>query len=290
VTTEADVTLALAGGKADVSLLVGTFVSASATGCVVDVGGGRVPAQLGTGFVPEVNESVLVWFINDRVFVMGPTATKPSKGTVASVASSLVTLNTDFGQVVAPYLGSTPATGQVMALRWHAGPVALGILSTSPAPPTPPDPPASSTSTHRDVFNAIDAGSFNRYGWLQQQVWASDSYQGAWFYGTKIADTLPSSAVIQRVEIYLSAQQIAGSAPNFALHGYTSKPGGAPTYGTTQAIGAAGGWLTLPTAWGNALKSGGGSRGVGVNHGGYNIFRSLAQDGLSGALRITSVY
>jgi hypothetical protein len=41
---------------------------------------------------------------------------------------------------------------------------------------------------------------------------------------------------------------------------------------------------------GNVLRNGGGSFGVGVDHGGYNIFPSLAQDGQSGALRITSVY
>ncbi|SBN64463.1 hypothetical protein GA0004736_3423 [Curtobacterium sp. 9128] len=290
MTDESDILLKLIGDKTKVRPLIGTFVSATAAGCVVDVGGGRIPAQLGPGLMPEVNEPVNVWYIDDRVFMMGPTATKPAKGTVVSVAGGLVTLNTDYGTVVSPYLGSTPAAGQVMGLRWHNGPLALGVLSTSPAPPTPPNAPQTSTSVHRDVFAAADAGSFNRYGWQQQQVWASDSYYGAWFYGSKIADTVPASASIQAVEIFLSIESLFGSAPNFALHSYQAKPAGQPGYGTQQALAPRAGWFALPTAWGDALKAGGGSAGVGVNHGGKNIFRSLAQDGMSGALRITSTY
>ncbi|GAA3330673.1 hypothetical protein HP467_07195 [Curtobacterium albidum] len=287
-----DVTLLLKliAAKTTVRSLVGTFVSASATGCEVDVGNGRVPARFGTGYLPEVNETVNVLFIDDDVFVMGPTTTKAPRGTVVSVAASLVTLDTDYGPVTAPYGGDPPATGQVMALRWHGGPFAMGVASTTPPAPVPPEPPAASTTPHVDTFQAIDAGSFNRYGWQQAQVWASDSYQGAWFYGTKIPDTIPASASIQKVEIYLSPTQIRFAPPNFALHAHPTKPGGAPTYGVEQAVGAAEGWLTLPTQWGDYLKAGGGSFGVGVDHGGYSIFRSLSQDGMSGALRISSTY
>lgn len=290
MTDENDVMLALINAKTKVRTLVGTFVAATTTGCTVDVGGGRIPARFGTTYLPEVNESVNVWFVDDTAFVMGATVAKPSKGTVTAVASSLVTLNTDFGVVSAPYLGSTPSAGQIMALRWHGGPVALGVMSTSPAAPTPPDPPSTSTGRHQDIFTAIDAGSWNRNGWQQAQVWASDSYYGAWFYGSKIADTIPASASVAKVEIYLSIVSRFGNAPNFALHGYQTKAAGQPGYGAQQALTPTAGWVTLPAAWGTALRSGGGSFGVGVNHGGKNIFRSLAQDGMSGALRITSTY
>lgn len=288
---QTDVLLKLIGEKTTLKSLVGTFVGATATGCTVDVGGGRIPARFGSGYLPEINEQVTVWTFDDgTAFVMGPSLTKPYRGTVQSVAAGLVTLSTDYGPVVAPYLGSTPTAGQLMALRWHGGPLAEGVLSTSPPLPTPPDPPSSSTSRHVNTFQALDAGSWNRYGWQQAQVWASDSYYGAWFYGSKIADTLPAGAVIASVEIYLSIASLFGSQPNFALHTYQSKPAGQPAYGASVAFAPRPGWNTLPTAWGNALRSGGGSFGVGVNHGGKNIFNSLAADGLSGALRITSTY
>ena len=289
--TQDDVLLAAIKAKTKVETLVGTFVAATATGCTVDVGGGRIPARLGSSYLPAVNESVNVWTFDDgTTFVMGPTVAKPGTGTVTAVAASLVTLSTAFGDVVAPYIGATPSAGQVMALRWHGGPVAIGVMSTSPADPTPPDPPAVSTKQHVDVFQALDAGSWNRYGWQQEQVWASDSYSGAWFVGSKIADTLPADADVSKVEIYLPVVSLFGSSPNFALHAYSSKPAGQPTYGASTPLAVRPGWNTLPASWGDALRAGGGSFGVGVNHGGKNVFRSLAQDGMSGALRITSNY
>lgn len=289
--TEEDVLIKIINAKTKLTPLVGTFVGATATGCTVDVGGGRIPARFGSSYLPEVNEPVNVWTFDDgTAFVMGPTVTKPPTGVVTSVGSSLLTLATDFGDVVTPFVGATPSAGQVMGLRWHGGPLAVGVVSTSPPAPTPPAPPTSSTSRHVDVFQALDAGSWNRYGWQQAQVWASDSYSGLWTYGSKVADTLPASANVSKVEIYLPVVSLYGNPPNLALHTYTKKPPGQPTYGATVPLAVRPGWNALPASWGNALRSGGGSFGVGVNHGGKNIFRSLAQDGMSGALRVTSTY
>lgn len=292
--TAEDVLIRLLNAKTKVRLLVGTFVSVSATGCQVDVGGGRIDARFGSGYLPQVNEPVNVWmFDDDSTFVMGPTTIGAPQGTVVSVSSGMVTLTTDFGTVVAPYFGSTPAAGQVMGLRWHGGPQALGVLSTSPPTPTPPPPPDSGSGaavTHVDTFQAGDAGSWNRNGWQQAQVWASDSYSGAWFYGSKIADTIPAGSPILKVEIFLSVVSRFGSPPNFGLHAYQTKPAGQPSYSALQPLAVTAGWFALPTGWGDSLRSGGGQAGVGVNHGGKNIFASLAQDGMSGALRITSVY
>jgi hypothetical protein len=168
------------------------------------------------------------------------------------------------------------------------------LMSTSPAPVTAPPVGASGAATHVDPFTAVDSGSYGSGRWWTNQVYASDSNLGAWFYGTKIADTIPSSATIQKVEIYVGqATQISGAAPVFATHPYTSKPGGSPTLSPVAAVGIAPGWVDLGGAGisiGNVLRNSGGSFGVGVDHGGYNIFPSLAQDGQSGALRITSVY
>lgn len=278
------------GGKSTIRPLVGTFVSASATGYVIDVGGGRIPAAPGSLYLPEVNESVWVWFIDGSPFVMGPTVPKPDRGTVASVASGIVSLTTSLGQVSAPYTGTTPSAGQIMKLAWHGGPMA-SLMSTSPAGNTAPPAPGGGTSSHVDTFTAVDSGSFGSGRWWTAQVYASDSNLGAWFYGTKISDTIPASAAVQKTEIYVPpGSQISGSAPNFATHTYASKPGGAPSLPVAAAVGIAPGWVVLPNSIGIALKRGGGSLGVGLNQGGYNILRSLAQDGQSGAIRITSVY
>ncbi len=113
MTAEADLLHKLISAKRKVRLLVGTFVSASRTRLPGRRRGGRIPARFGTGYLPEVNESVEVWiFDDDTAFVMGPTVTKAPSGTVTSVASGLVTLSTDFGDVVAPYVGDTPPPGR----------------------------------------------------------------------------------------------------------------------------------------------------------------------------------
>lgn len=287
----------LIGKKSKVTLLVGTFVSASSSGCVVDVGNGRVPANFGSDYLPEVNESVWVEFIDNGLpFMRGPVGAKAGQGTVVSVASSLVTLDTDYGTVSCPYGGDAPSAGQIMKITWRGGPFAMAVMSTSPAPNIAPPPPQAATGAHVDVFTALDAGSFNTRWWTAQ-VRADDSDIGAFFYGSKISDTLPAAANIQRVEVFVSAAQIYGSPPNFGVHANQTRPAGAPSITSATATAVSPGWVTIDnpvsgpnTGFGNALKAGGGSAGIGVAHGGLNVFRSLAEDGQSGALRITSVY
>lgn len=286
-----DALLRVMGGRSKVKILQGTFVAATGGACTVDVAGSRIPAILGTSFVPEVNEAVFVWNVDEQFFVMGPIATKPDRGTVQSVSGGLVTLTTALGTTVTcPYAGTTPSAGQIMKILWHGGPFAM-LMSTSPAGNTPPVAPGTPAVSHTDTFTAIDAGSYGSGRWWTSQVYASDSNLGAWFYGSKIADTIPSSAVISSIQVFIpGGSQIQGSAPNFALHPYGSNPGVSPSFSGATAVSVAPGWVALPASFATALKSGGGSAGIGVAHGGYNIFPSLAQDGMSGALQIVSTY
>lgn len=281
----------LAGKPAGVRLMQALFVSADTTGALIDVQGSRIPAAMGTAFLPEVGEVVNVWNIDDRYLVMGPAAVKPDQGTVQSVTGGLVTLLTSIGTTVTcPYDGTTPSAGQVMKLLWHNGAFAM-LMSTSPAPVVAPAPPDTGLTTHVDVFTAVDAGSYGSGRWWTPSVWASDNNVGAWFYGTKIADTIPAASGIETVELFVPAStQIQFAGPNFATHPHTSKPGGAPSLSVVGAIGITPGWVQLGSAFGNVLRNGGGSYGIGVSHGGYNIFPSLADDAMSGALRITSLY
>jgi hypothetical protein len=116
---------------------------------------------------------------------------------------------------------------------------------------------------------------------------------GVAWYGSKISDTIPATAVVQKFEFYVSAVQIQGNNPIFATHTELSRPAGAPTLTSVGAFPISGGWVDLEDVGltiGNALKTGGGSFGVGLDHGGFNVLHSLAEDGQSAALRITSQY
>lgn len=282
--------LKLLDGKSSVTPLAATFVSASSTGCVVDAGGGRIPARFGTSYLPEINEPVWLWFIDGVPFMMGSAIAKAGQGTVVSVAAGLVTLSTDFGTIAVPYNGAlTPTAGQILKLAWQGGGYALSVMSTSPAPGTAPPAPSTGATVHVDKFFTVYTGSY-RGSWWTDLLYASDNNLAAAIYGSTISDTIPAAAGVSRVETYISAQQITGSPPNFALHAYQSKPGGSPALTSSTPVAIAPGWVDLPLSFGDALKAGGGSYGIGLNHGGYSILHSRTQDGESLALRITSTY
>lgn len=282
-------------GKSKVTALRGTFVSYDATGVLVDVGDGRLPAALGSGYLPEVGESVLVWFVDGIPYVMGPVSPRPHKGTVTAVGSGLVTLSTPAGIVgPIPYSGSVPSVGATMRLFWNGGPLAF-TATPAGGEVVPGDPGGGAATTHVDTFVPIAAGTWNTGGgdsatsYFNAEVWASNTTIGAWFYGTKTQDTIPGSAAVQRVQLYISARQIQGSAPIFTVHGHGAPPLAALSGGVATAV-ANGAWVDLPVSFGNALRRGGTAYGIGTRHGGYNIFKSLAADPQSGLLRITSVY
>ncbi|QWT24935.1 hypothetical protein KPL76_06150 [Subtercola sp. PAMC28395] len=271
---------------------VARMISATQTQMVVDSGGGPFTASVASDYLPEVNDTVIVWSFDGVHFVVGSAVMKPGQGTVVSVSGNFVTLDTVFGQVTVPFMrGITPAVSDVWMLSWNGGGKAVIPLSTSPVPGVPPPVTDGGAVQHVDTFTAVDAGSYGYGSWKRGQVISSDHWQGAWFYGSKISDTLPSSAVVTKVELYLSVAQIIVNAnTNIALHGYQSMPGGAPSYGTSVSVPPISGWVTLPNSFGSALQTGGGSAGVGTNTGGWTNFSSLSQDGQSGTIRISSKY
>ncbi|HEY2644845.1 MAG TPA: hypothetical protein VGI56_13905 [Galbitalea sp.] len=294
MTDQSDALIKALGTKSTLTVMSGTFVSASAATLLVDCGNGRIPCFPLVPYLPNVGETVYVVFIDDVPYVAGPTLVKPNEGTVVSVASGLVTLTTNLGNFTLPYTTTiTPTAGQVMYILWQGGQgFAVSVMSTVPGAATPPPaPPAagSSPTTHVQTFTAIQSGSYQSGRFWTSEVYSSTGNLGEWIYGHKIADTIPASATTRGIQIYISPKQIFGSDPNFALHSDTSLSG-SPSLGGVTAVPISGGWISLPSSYAAALKHGGGSFGVGVAHGGYNIFRSLAEDGQSGALKITSVY
>lgn len=285
----------LVASRAKVTVWLGTFVGLNdaGTGVFCDIANGdatgRVPAQVMTPYRPEVNEQVQLLAIDGKFYLVGPALPKPGQGTVVSVTSDVATLATDVGNVAATFnAGLTLSASQIVKILWSDGPHVVGVLSTSPTPQTPPPSPTPGAVRHVDVFTAIDAGTFSGGRWWQAQPWASDTTLGAWFYGSKIRDTLRGASV-SKVEIWSSLAQRYGSSPNFATHPHASKPTSGPSVSsaTPRAV-ADRQWIELPVAFGAFLASNVG--GIALAHGGFNKFRSLAQDAQSGALRITSTY
>lgn len=270
--------------------LVAVVQSITPTGYTMVIQGQTFPAYA-TDYTPAVGEKVRVWFIDEIAYVVGPQNPNPAIGTVVSVASSLATISTSTGTISGvPYAaGLSLAAGQVVQLLWAGGPFIVAIQSTS-APVTPPPSGGGGAAQQQTLrFTAIDSGSFQSRWWTSQ-VYASDTNTGAWFYGSKVSDTIPSSASIQRVRIYQSISSTNRVAVNYQAHQNYSKPAGAVTFvGSSFAAGPVGDWVDLPTSFGTALLSGGGAAGVGVNHGGFTIFNDLS-DGLSGALEITATF
>lgn len=292
---DADAIAKLLEGKSRVTPYVGRYVGPSEMHALVDLGDQRITVPFTGGFVPAINETVHVWSIDGVLFMIGPTVPKPGGGVVATVAGDYVNVTTDFGTFLMPYgpPSDPPTSGDSVGINWSWPPWCMK-LSTSPDPPPPPPAPGGGGTpgpvTRTTEFRAIDAGSTDRGStrWWTPSPYASNSTYGAWFYGDQIKGTIPANAEFVSLEIFIVYSQRRGDPPRFALHGDARK-GGVPGFGGYVTWAPGEGWQTPPDAagWFNALKAGGDRWGVGLNQGGYNIFKSLAQDGMSGALRIT---
>jgi hypothetical protein len=270
--------------------LVGTVQSATATGFIIAMQGQAFPAYA-TAYTPAVGENVKVWFIDEIGYVIGPAVPNPSTGVIVSVASSLATITAGGNTITGvPYAaGLALAAGQAVQLLWAGGPFIVAVQSTS-APSATPPPSSSGGATQQTLrFYALDSGSYQSRWWTSQ-VYASDTNAGAWFYGSKISDTIPASASIQSIRIYQSIRSTNGVAVNYQGHQNYTKPAGAPGFvGSAFAAAPVGGWVSLPNSFASALLSGGGAAGIGLNHGGFTIFSDLS-DSLSGALEIVATF
>lgn len=272
---------------------IGTFVGVDGLRGIVDFGNGRVPADL-SGYLPAVNEPVLILRIGDTVTILGPSQAKPDQGTVNAVQSgNRVPIRVTDGTILSCVYpaGKTFTIGQQVKLFWAGDfPYVLDIMSTTPPPPTPPPAPGGGGSSGSTTFFATESGSYGNGSWKPGQVWASDSNQSIWGGGSKIADTIPATATPTSVEIYLPISRVIVGAPvNIAPHAYGGITGApAPSFGPSFPTAAGGGgWVSLNPAIANYLKAGGGYYWLGVNHGGYTIFDGVDTEPLSGALRIT---
>lgn len=296
--SDVDAIRKLIGEKSRVTPYVGRYVGADGSNALVDFGDQRFPVPFLTAFVPEIAEPVNVWSVDGSLFLVGPTQPKPGMGVVATVSGDLVSVVTDYGTFTMPYTAPTvdtppPSSGDTVGIDWSSG-AKCYRLSTSPDPVPPPPPPSGGGSqVQTATFRAQDAGSTDRASarWWTDRPYASNSTFGAWFYGSQVKDTIPAGAQYVSLEFYVSYQQRQGGSPRFTLHNDQTK-GGVPGMSAYWEWSPAEGFQkpvndATAQSWFNALKAGGDRAGVGLNQGGFNVFRSLAQDGMSGALRIS---
>lgn len=290
--------LKLIAGKSNARVELGYYRGVDFPRVTVDVGGGRIPAESATTFEPEINEQVQILFVDGKPWMLGPAVPKPHEGTVVTVSGDFATVMTDLGEVVAPFpFGATLTSGEQVKLLWAGGPFIVARMSATPEPEVDPGADAAPSTTRQETFTAVQAGSFQLNGgrWSSPEPRASNGYLGAWFFGTKIRDTVPASARMPgdgsaAVEVFIRSTSRFGNAPVFAMHSQPSA-GGAPDLSSGFAWNVGEGWNRLPASvegtYFNALKGGGPALGIGLQHGGVNRFASLGADPQSGAIRIT---
>lgn len=284
---EPGVILELFKNKSKVQLIPADYRGLDGLRAVVDFDGGRVPAHPMTAYRPEINDPVWVAVVDGVAYMVGPTVPKPAEGTIVSTGSGIATITTDIGEVTGTYeSGASFSPGDAVKLYWSNGCHIIAKMSTSVAAAPVPVAPAAGGGRVTNTFTAIDSGSYQSgYGWRINDVWSSASNYGAWFYGNKIRDTIPDSALIVSAEVFLpSPDRLTGARP-FGRHPHPSKPGGAPTVTATSTLPGTSGWVSIPTSLIDHLKVNDG--GLGFDLGGWNIWAGTQRDGQSGAVRVT---
>jgi hypothetical protein len=291
--------LGLLGDKSRVAVELGTFQGLDGNRVLVDVGGGRIPAEVTTAYRPIVGEPVQLLFVNGKPYMLGAAVPKPGNGVVSAVDGDMATVNTDQGPVVADYPdGLLVAPGDFVKLYWSDGPFILQVRSTTPDEPVVPVPPVDASQTRQETFTATQSGSWQLNGsrWVSGQPRASDGYVGAWHYGSKVRDTIPAGAQllsdangVPSFEVFFRYASRFGNPPNVGLHSQANQ-GGQPDVFDAFPWPVSDGWNTVPAphaqTWFDQLKGGGSKLGVVLNHGGLNRFLSTGEDPQSGALRI----
>lgn len=263
------------------------FVRMDGRLAVVNIGSATVAVPC-VGFYPPVpGMSVRVDWVNGSPVVTGPVVPLNPLGEVTSTGTPRATVLVDGVSYTLPVMADyTPVVGDLVAINWSMG-VIMGKVAAVDAPATPGESGGDGPEPFSVTVRAADSGRFDKnYGhWWGNDPWASASNAGIWVYGNRVRDAV-GSGTVTRIEIYLPLAQEVGSA-TIGVHDHAWVPPGAPSilFKTNLPGGARSGWQTLDASYGPFVAAGG--RGIGVDDGGYNIWRGTAADGLSGALRLS---
>lgn len=272
-----------------VESLPATFVSQSGAVAVVDQGGARLQVKSASPVACLPGDPVRLERRGADLVLVGPSAPRSVIGLVVTAGDpATVEFPAGSGQTATlpVAVGVTVSVGDLVLINWESfGLVVCQVAA--PSSPTPPDaPPAASGQRLTQTFTAVDCGSYQGGNWWTREVWASTNNTGAWFYGAKIQDTIPDSAVIVSASMWLPARQNLYGAPQLGVHGSAGKPAGNVSWGALTSFAGDSGQVSIPTSWIDSMKVSGG--GVVVKAGAsYNIYRSLDADGNSGAITVT---
>jgi hypothetical protein len=276
-------------GIPQVGSKLGVFVRRDGARVVVSLGGREVLLPFVGVSLPPAGHSVQVESRPGGVVVTGAAAPLPGVAKVTAVNGQMVSVSA-WGRTYSLRFGATytPAVGDEVSVIWSAdgGLVQDRVSAPVAVPPAAPVPLPASGSFHPGPFTATGSGSFGSR-WFTNDVYASSSNTGGWWYGSKVRDTIPDGARIDGAAIYLNPRQASGSNPVMRLHSSEGQPGGPLAFvGAPHTVTSArSGWVGIPTAWVDYLKANPG--GIGFEHGGYTIFRGTGADALSGALDLS---
>lgn len=276
----------------EVDVLLGRFVSQDGALAVVDVGDARLAVPTLAHVQPVTGDAVRLLRVGKELVLLGGTVPRSPIGRVSATGSPRCTVEYPAGSGVTQLMAFpnniTPAVNDIVLIDWSSGGTIAARLSTNPTAPTPqPAPPPPSSSPITQVFTAVDSGTRSSSGWFNSsELWASNTTKSAWWYGSKIRDTIPTAATIVTAEIFLPIFQSFGDPPLLRVHTDASRPSGYPNFaGGSTALNPRQGWVAIPTSYLDELKTTVG--GVGFDTGGFNKYRGVTTDAQSGALRVT---
>lgn len=272
-----------------VSRMVGVFRSLDGNLAVVDVNGSRIKVPM-SGAVPLPGLPVWVESQNGRYVCTGVATQISPYGTVVTSTSTRVKVVPDGGvEIEMPYLsGLTLNAGNRVSID-TASYVVTGRLSADPVVPVDPGAGGGTGAPFSGLLvQATDSGTSNGSGWWQSNVNSDSAAGGAWFYGGGLQAALKGVTGFTSIEVYLPLIYNRFAAPTLYLHTSATKPGsGFPAWGSSMSVPSPQGWVSLPVAWGPALRDGPVGFGFPPTVGVMASWSGKASDAMSGAFRFS---
>lgn len=277
------------------SSITGTLIDFDGAWCLVrDPLGVEQSWRWGGTVIPAPGDAVQV-LVQDGVHVVtGRASPTPTQGTVTAVSSTVLEVEVNVGPspIQAAFTYASPQPGDIVALsHGYEGFLATGKSSFTPAPDeVEVIKPPSSASSETQTFRAKQAGTWHNGAWITSMVRVSDSNIAGFHYGTALGSTLPDDAVIMSGQIYLPATQNRwAKAPR--IQAFNGPAPSSTGVGDAIELPARKGWVDVPISVLEQLRAG--TRGLKLlrtavsSEGTDDIYKTLNQDPMSGALRLT---
>lgn len=236
------------------------------------------------GFYPPVTGMVVqLERRNGQLVVTGPAVPLNPIGTITGTGSPKATVTVDGVPFVLPYRsGYTPTINDQVEINWSTGVIQGSITVQNTVTPPDSNPGGASGALPSSPVLATGSGQY-RSRWQSNDVRASDSVSGAWFYNGRAGAVLKGSTP-SSIEIYLPVRYSVGAC-FIGVHNSPTQPGGFPAVFFTTPLGSRSGWVGLPLSFATYLRDNP-NGGIAVTSGnGDNQWAGTQSDPLSGALR-----